>query len=1057
MRTLRLGAFVLALALLLGVAGYHSPVMAVDRKLLYRTHVDAAHLAWEDGALAMKVIDGATPVSPDSVYVRLGPDADRSGKEVSRIRVPDKPGYSFLGKPGDIVWSAPQALLDDHAPVWPGFGVGTFPEELLRTVRPETTRIELVSVSGPGDMHVYSASVSRPNVMFSSVGTAHRAQYMAPGSHGHFSWAFSKPGRYDLTWRGSVTNRDGTVLSSPPAVVSWLVGPDEAVGLPAGTTKANPIKTPVDAAPSPSASPTATPSASASPSASPTTAPTGPAYNPTKGAECVHYDAGSLKIASAWASGSAGSGVPSPTVTVTGGDGTQLKKYRSVINIPESALTSVPTASALNRYLPAGGNAYHVPNSLTLDTSGIDFGPLFEATTVVDYAEAGSDDAVFAVTSGSGADLVTDLQSVDPPRSTLRYSAPRTTSHDLWFSKPGFYAVDLSTHVKLKELKGGLSQQNYDDATLWFAVGNEAIASACKNANTTPTPTPTPKPTPTPTVQPTPTAQPTQPSDSAQVWLADGHTDIFHVTASGDKLGLDLREDITGSHVVRDPERVGLRVKEQALVDLPDGVPGAPRGYLLPLTQDPALLWPGWDTNAVAAAGIGRVDIQVLSVSGPGTVHVFSLDMLGSVSSLLADGGTSLPGTIVAAQPSHTHANWVFTAPGDYTMSVQASATKDGKRLESPVRTYTWKVGDGGAQPTATPTPTSSGMPTAVPSSNASAPAVPAEQAPPAADALKAAATRGALSQAACRPVSVSAGAKQQVATQGHFDLGAQMVDGALVPLLKDDRSTPAVWASPNATVFQLGDKAKHTAPAALSFVTQPGKPIWMIGATQADGVPWLGQNTMHPTIINETTGPVTWRLVRVSGPGKFALFQSGALGGGVGQRLADNVGGPTVHTIPANTHAHPNWVFTEPGQYTLTFAMSARSKAGKDIGGTTQLSFAVGVPAAPTSTATTTIVGRTLDGKSCDLPDGARGRVTAAASLKAPSADEAAAPVEASDLPVIEAASRASSAPQDGEPAPVAAVTWPWLLAGVGIGVLGGAAGGVGGALAVLARVRRT
>lgn len=36
----------------------------------------------------------------------LAPDAHKDGTEVSRFAVPADPRLSFLGKPGDILWSA---------------------------------------------------------------------------------------------------------------------------------------------------------------------------------------------------------------------------------------------------------------------------------------------------------------------------------------------------------------------------------------------------------------------------------------------------------------------------------------------------------------------------------------------------------------------------------------------------------------------------------------------------------------------------------------------------------------------------------------------------------------------------------------------------------------------------------------------------------------------------------------------------------------------------------------------------------------------------------------
>ncbi|MDO4607450.1 MAG: TIGR03773 family transporter-associated surface protein, partial [Bowdeniella nasicola] len=208
------------------------------------------------------------------------------------------------------------------------------------------------------------------------------------------------------------------------------------------------------------------------------------------------------------------------------------------------------------------------------------------------------------------------------------------------------------------------------------------------------------------------------------------------------------------------------------------------------------------------------------------------------------------------------------------------------------------------------------------------------------------------------------------VAVEGHFDLGAQLVGGQLQSSLKDDRRQPASWVNPSSVVFHLSDAAKTTAPADFGFVAAPGSTVWAIGSVQRPGIPWLGQNTQHPSIVNGTTGPVTWRLVSVKGPGKMAVFNAGSFGSGVGQRVFDNVGGPTSYQIPANTHSHPNWVFTQPGAYHVTIEQTATTKAGAKVSSTTVLHFAVGVDPKTAAAATTVEewVGKTPSGKDCVL-----------------------------------------------------------------------------------------
>lgn len=169
-------------------------------------------------------------------------------------------------------------------------------------------------------------------------------------------------------------------------------------------------------------------------------------------------------------------------------------------------------------------------------------------------------------------------------------------------------------------------------------------------------------------------------------------------------------------------------------------------------------------------------------------------------------------------------------------------------------------------------------------------------------------------------------------ANEGHFDLGPRIVDGKLKLQVKDDRSQPASWVDPATLTFSLGDKATLKAPDALNFVATPGQDVWMISSTQSAGVPWLGMNSQAEEIVSKTSGEVTFTLVSVEGPGKVSVFTSGGLGGGVGEHLLQEEG--SSYTLPANTHAHQNWVFTAPGTYKLTISAQVTPKQGEQISG---------------------------------------------------------------------------------------------------------------------------
>lgn len=392
---------------------------------------------------------------------------------------------------------------------------------------------------------------------------------------------------------------------------------------------------------------------------------------------------------------------------------------------------------------------------------------------------------------------------------------------------------------------------------------------------------------------------------AAELTLDEGHVDAFHVSANGGALQLDLKEDVTGHNVIHAPEDVILSVKESALSNATESVPEiGQQTYFLPQTQDPNLLWPGWDTNGVRDGGFDSVDLHFTSISGPGSVYLFN-QSLGSINPMANDGAFELrSGSVVTqAQPAHTHANWAFTAPGTYEMTVQASA--NGTTSNS--ATYTWVVGDGGS---------SAPVAHAASDSNVVVNDVPSDSSDTASQSNGAASNENAPAPKECLQ---------------------------LIPLIKDDRQSPAVWKRPDSETFNLGDAAKKSLPDALGPI--PAGDAYMIGASQEPNVPWLGVNTMNPSLLEHASGDVTWSLTGFTGPGNMFVFTQGNLGNVIGDEWfrGENNQGEGQVVIPRNSHVHPNWVFSAPGTYQVEITQSAQLHDGSTTSGTATLTFEVG------------------------------------------------------------------------------------------------------------------
>ena len=191
--------------------------------------------------------------------------------------------------------------------------------------------------------------------------------------------------------------------------------------------------------------------------------------------------------------------------------------------------------------------------------------------------------------------------------------------------------------------------------------------------------------------------------------LDRGHADIFDLTsdASG-ALTLRIKEDATGSGVMREPEQTLLAVNKSTLTQIPAAVSqatGAPAAaYLLGQSGDnqATVLWPGWDTLGVTAGGYDAARFHI-SYTGPenGRIYAFTSSFTEGTKAVTNDGSFDLaPGGDDIDQPyaAHKHVNWLFTRAGRYTLTVQASAWTPGNtgaaNAQSAAHTYTIDVAD---------------------------------------------------------------------------------------------------------------------------------------------------------------------------------------------------------------------------------------------------------------------------------------------------------------------------------------------------------------------------
>ena len=159
--------------------------------------------------------------------------------------------------------------------------------------------------------------------------------------------------------------------------------------------------------------------------------------------------------------------------------------------------------------------------------------------------------------------------------------------------------------------------------------------------------------------------------------LSAGHVDAVAPAVESGKIVVKVKDGTQGAPAVfRDPADVLFHVKPAARRTVPAGfaflgAPGSPI-WLLPQAQseNPDVVWAGWSSETITPAQVGDPTLQwtLLAVDGPGPVQLFETGPFGEPR-LFFDSSDGLPDTEPRPIGTHAHFNWVFHAPGAYTLT----------------------------------------------------------------------------------------------------------------------------------------------------------------------------------------------------------------------------------------------------------------------------------------------------------------------------------------------------------------------------------------------------
>lgn len=142
--------------------------------------------------------------------------------------------------------------------------------------------------------------------------------------------------------------------------------------------------------------------------------------------------------------------------------------------------------------------------------------------------------------------------------------------------------------------------------------------------------------------------------------IKHGHVDLA-TYSTGNGIGFAVQEDVTGSHVKRDPSTVVFYAGKSAK----DG-----NVWRLPQTQKNSVPWVGWSNQNLSPHKPSKISLK--SVKGPGSVRIWLQGSLGEKAKTVMSSGGNRTYTIPAN--THMHLNWDFSKAGYYTIRLAVSA-----------------------------------------------------------------------------------------------------------------------------------------------------------------------------------------------------------------------------------------------------------------------------------------------------------------------------------------------------------------------------------------------
>ena len=693
-----------SVALLTCAALLASPATAVagpddGKHVATQTHIDSPKSFWENNSLTLKSHSADSDHDLGDIVTWVGKGWDQNGANQYQFTVPDDPALAFAGQAGKTYYMAPASVNGSLDPVWMGFGADT--ELPVDDFRDNIASLDLLSVDGPGDVDMFGYYPGPGGLQrfFGTTESAPHSAWLTSGTHTHNYTVFSKPGRYELTYRTTARNKDGQLIASEPVTTSIQVGGERPL------KEATPsLHERFDKAASGDAS--------------------AKNYKLSIAPKKKQEKDGDENLSSIDFSGGTNGTL---TLLIDGYFLTDLPVTDGTAHFDEFFGPEDATIQAV--YTPQDGSPRWISEELSysegsqLTTTSKTSAESWTETSHPRELSSGEEISI----SDPGITARAVPEGEDATRIIVEAADKKLTGyvHGGFFSGESTYAdipfdgvmtngrADFvvgadknfnGNHIRLDILPHPTVTHNSGSITVTdsFAFGQKYEAQgALGTASTAPSTAPGANEAP-------------QPEAGAHTGLCTtkkvldhGHVDIA-ATRDADSFTTRLKDDtaIVDKKTVEHPlDDVVLAVHDNALRARPDVLKGKEfdylgkdKFYLLPQTQDQGIIWPGYNTQSLNYDDYkdGTVTLTIKPTEMPegAAFGLFTTEGLGKTFTPLvnsAEGDYSIETTFA----SHTHANWAFTTPGIYKLDVTYTATtKDGKTITSAPQTLTVAAGD---------------------------------------------------------------------------------------------------------------------------------------------------------------------------------------------------------------------------------------------------------------------------------------------------------------------------------------------------------------------------